>query len=156
MKQHLTERTVKAMVPEIDRDVLVYDDEVTGFAICLYRSGKRAFVLRYRIAGRARHFTIGSWPDWSVTAAREDAKRLKREVDAGNDPLGNRIDHRNAPTMSDLIDRYPDRTGRDHQSCAAPARVRHERHEIWVAVRARRPRQHFVRRRRHGRRFELG
>ncbi|HZR02745.1 MAG TPA: hypothetical protein VFA81_06220 [Burkholderiales bacterium] len=54
MKQHLTERAVKAMVPEIDRDILVYDDEVTGFAICVYRSGKRAFVLRYRIAGRAR------------------------------------------------------------------------------------------------------
>jgi hypothetical protein len=106
MKQHLTERAIKAMVPEIDRDLLVYDDEVTSFAICVYRSGKRAFVLRYRIAGRARHFTIGSWPDWSVTAAREEAKRLKREVDAGNDPLGNRIDHRNAPTMSDLIDRY--------------------------------------------------
>jgi integrase len=41
-----------------------------------------------------------------VTAAREEAKRLKREVDAGNDPLGNRIERRNAPTMSDLIDRY--------------------------------------------------
>jgi hypothetical protein len=106
MKEHLTERSIKAMVPDIDRDVLVYDDEVTGFAICVYRSGKRAFVLRYRVAGRSRHFTIGSWPDWSVTAAREDAKRLKREVDAGNDPLGKRIDHRNAPTMSDLIDRY--------------------------------------------------
>jgi hypothetical protein len=106
MKEHLTERAIKAMVPDIDRDALVYDDEVTGFAICIYRSGKRAFVLRYRIAGRARHFTIGSWPDWSVTAARDEAKRLKREVDAGNDPLGNRIDHRKAPTMSDLIDRY--------------------------------------------------
>lgn len=106
MKQHLTERAIKAMVPDIDRDALVYDDEVTGFAICVYRSGKRAFVIRYRIAGRARHFTIGSWPDWSVTAAREEAKRLKREVDAGYDPLGNRIERRNAPTMSDLIDRY--------------------------------------------------
>jgi hypothetical protein len=72
MKQHLTERAIKAMVPDIDRDVFVYDDEAIGFAICVYRSGKRAFVLRYRIAGRARHFTIGSWPDWSVTAAREE------------------------------------------------------------------------------------
>jgi integrase len=106
MKQHLTERSIKAMVPEIDRDVLVYDDEVTGFAICIYRSGKRAFVLRYRIAGRARHFTIGSWPDWSVSAAREEAKRLKREIDAGHDPLGRRIEDRNAATISDAIDRY--------------------------------------------------
>src|SRR5581483_8787158 len=106
MKQHLTERAVKAMVPNIARDLLVYDDEVTGFAICVYRSGKRAFVLRYRVGGRSRHFTIGAWPTWSVTAAREEAKRLKREVDAGNDPLSKRIEYRNAPTMSDLIDRY--------------------------------------------------
>lgn len=106
MKQHLTERAVKALVPAIDRDVLVYDDEVTGFGVYILRSGKRGFFLRYRIAGRERRFTIGAWPTWSVTAAREEAKRLKREVDAGNDPLGKRIEQRNAPTMSDLIDRY--------------------------------------------------
>jgi integrase len=106
MKQHLTERSVKALVPAIDRDVLVYDDEVTGFGVFILRSGKRGFFLRYRIAGRERRFTIGAWPTWSVTAAREEAKRLKREVDAGNDPLGRRIEQRNAPTMSDLIDRY--------------------------------------------------
>jgi integrase len=106
MKQHLTERFVKAMLPGAARDLLVFDDEVAGFGLCVYRSGKRAFILRYRIVGRERRLTIGSWPDWSVTAAREEAKRLKREVDAGNDPLGKRIERRNAPTMSDLIDRY--------------------------------------------------
>ncbi|WP_237561033.1 Arm DNA-binding domain-containing protein, partial [Elioraea sp. Yellowstone] len=68
--------------------MLVYDDEVTGFGVFILRSGKRGFFLRYRIAGRERRFTIGAWPTWSVTAAREEAKRLKREVDAGNDPLG--------------------------------------------------------------------
>ncbi len=41
-----------------------------------------------------------------MTAAREEAKRLKREIDAGHDPLGRRIDNRNAPTISDAIDRY--------------------------------------------------
>lgn len=106
MKQHLTERSVKALAPEIDRNVPVYDDEVTGFALFVYPSGKRAFVLRYRIAGRSRYFTIGSWPDWSVTAAREEAKRLKREIDGGHDPLGKRVDQRNAPTIKDAIDRY--------------------------------------------------
>lgn len=93
-------------MPAIDRDVLVYDDKVTGFGVYILGSGTRGFFLRYRIAGRDRRFTIGAWPTWSVTAAREEAKRPKREVDAGNDPLGKRIEQRNAPTMSDLIDRY--------------------------------------------------
>ncbi len=78
MKQHLTERAVKAMVPAIDRDVLVYDDEVTGFGVYVLRSGKRGFFLRSRIAGRERRFTIGAWPTWSVTAAREEAAAQAR------------------------------------------------------------------------------
>jgi hypothetical protein len=43
MKQHLTERTVKAMVPDADRDLLVYDDEVIGFGlyVCLVDRGVR-------------------------------------------------------------------------------------------------------------------
>jgi hypothetical protein len=106
MKAHLTERLVKAIEPDGTRDLLVFDDEVTGFGLCVYRSGKRAFVLTYRIAGRKRRLTIGSWPDWSVTAAREEAKRLKREIDSGHDPLGHRIERRNAPTMRELFDRY--------------------------------------------------
>jgi hypothetical protein len=40
--------------------------------------GTRAFILTYRIEARERRLTIGAWPDWSVTAAREEAKRLKR------------------------------------------------------------------------------
>lgn len=106
MKRHLNERAVKAMVPHADRDLLVYDDEVTGFDVYALGSGKRGFFLRYRVAGRDRRLTIGSWPDWSVTAGREEAKRLKREIDAGHDPRGRRIDSRNAPTISDAIDRY--------------------------------------------------
>jgi hypothetical protein len=63
MKQHLTERAVKALVPAIDRDVLVFNEEVTDFGVFMLRSGKRGFFLRYflrhRIAGRERRFTIG-------------------------------------------------------------------------------------------------
>lgn len=60
MKQHLTERSIKALGPAIDRDVLVYDDEVTGFGVFILRSGKHGFFLRYRITGRERRFTIGA------------------------------------------------------------------------------------------------
>lgn len=106
MKAHLTERFAKNIVADSRRDLLVYDDEVVGLGLCTYRSGKRAFVLSYRIAGRKRRYTIGYWPDWSVTAAREEARRLKREIDAGHDPLSKRTDNRNAPTIRELIDRY--------------------------------------------------
>ena len=50
--------------------------------------------------------TIGRWPEWSTTAARERAKELRREIDAGADPLGDREQGRDAPRFKDLIDRY--------------------------------------------------
>jgi hypothetical protein len=30
---------------------------------------------------------FGRWPEWSVTAARERAKELRRAIDEGQDPL---------------------------------------------------------------------
>src|SRR5215211_3769715 len=100
MKEHLTERFVKAAEPDPARNIIVRDDEVIGFGIRVTTAGAKSFVLSYAIAGRERRITIGSCPDWSVAAAREEAKRLKREIDAGRDPLGKRIELRHAPTMS--------------------------------------------------------
>ena len=68
--------------------------------------GARAFILNYRVGGRERRYTIGGYPDWSVAAAREEAKRLKRLIDRGHDPMGARHDERAAPSMADLADRY--------------------------------------------------
>jgi integrase len=59
-----------------------------------------------RANGVERRFTIGSYPDWKVSTARKEATRLKRLVDQGFDPMGERHEDRAAPTMSDLCDRY--------------------------------------------------
>ena len=56
--------------------------------------------------GRDRCFTIGQHPDWSVTAARARARELRREIDAGGDPLAEIEAERDAPTVAELIDRF--------------------------------------------------
>ena len=50
--------------------------------------------------------TLGRWPEWSTAAARERAKELRRDIDAGGDPLGAKKDGREAPRFKDLVDRY--------------------------------------------------
>ena len=50
--------------------------------------------------------TFGRWPEWSVSAARERAKEIRREIDAGADPLAQRGALREAPRVDDLIERY--------------------------------------------------
>jgi integrase len=43
---------------------------------------------------------------WSASAARERAKELRKLIDAGHDPAGEKCERREAPTIQDLIDRY--------------------------------------------------
>ena len=102
----LNEKSVREAESAEGRDYQIFDTDVRGFAVCIYRSGSRAFTIDYRHAGRQRRMTIGRWPEWSTTAARERAKELRREIDAGGDPLGQKETGRDAPRFKDLIDRY--------------------------------------------------
>ena len=106
--EKLTGRFVKsAAAPDEGRPYRIYyDHEVKGFGLRVTKGGFRAFVLNYRSRGVERRYTIGSFPDWKVSAAREEAKRLKRFVDQGRDPMGERHEERAAPTVNDLVDRY--------------------------------------------------
>jgi hypothetical protein len=81
-------------------------DAVRGFGIRITASGAKSFVINYTVAGRERRYTIGSYPAWSVVAARDEAKRLRQDVDRGIDPLGQRNEERESPTVSELCDRY--------------------------------------------------
>lgn len=102
----LTEKVIREAEPISGRDYQIFDTEVRGFAACIYRGGGRAFTLDYRHAGRQRRMTFGRWPDWTVSAARERAKEIRREIDAGGDPLAERGALREAPRVDDLIERY--------------------------------------------------
>jgi integrase len=102
----LNDKTVRELIPQEDRDYQVFDTEIRGLSIRVLRSGARSFVLDYRFAGRQRRMAIGRWPEWSVTAIRERARELRRLIDEGCDPLGERGDLRDAPRFKDMIDRY--------------------------------------------------
>jgi hypothetical protein len=101
----LNEKTVRE-AENLGRDYQIFDTDVRGFSITIYPSGNRAFTLDYRIAGRQRRMTIGRWPEWNTTAARERAKELRRDIDEGIDPLSLRETSREAPRVNDMIARY--------------------------------------------------
>jgi len=99
------------------RRLTIFDTEILGLAAKVQCSGTRTFTLDYRFAGRQRRMTIGRWPEWSATAARERAKELRRMIDEGQDPLAAKEDLREAPRIKDMIDRYI----REHLPKLAPA-----------------------------------
>jgi integrase len=105
----LTDQTIRRLDPPArGGDSVMFDDAVPGFAIRIKASNTRSFVLMYRRKsdGKQRRFTIGAFGAWNTTQAREEARRIKREVDAGGDPVGEREDIRTAPTMANLAERF--------------------------------------------------
>jgi integrase len=106
MTERLTDNAARKALPPARGQTLLWDSEVKGFALRVTSGGAKAFIVDYRADGRQRRFTIGSYSDWSVQAARHVAKELKREVDLGRDPMGERHSERAAPTLNDLWARY--------------------------------------------------
>jgi integrase len=108
MAQRLTDRAVKSLPAPDTGNKVYYDDLVRGFGLRVTTAGARSFVLDYRRRSDRlqRRVTIGQFPDWSTAAAREEAKRLKREVDGGADPVGEYREARAAATVADLCDRF--------------------------------------------------
>ena len=106
MADRLTDVGVRKLAAPATGNAIEWDADVKGFGARVTAAGAKSFVLGYRSAGRKRLYTIGSFPDWTVTAAREQAKSLKRRVDLGDDPMADRRAEREAPTIAALAGRY--------------------------------------------------
>ena len=112
MSQKLTDKLVRALERPPTGNRILYDAELPGFGVRITAAGAIAFVLNYRIkaTGQERRYTIGRYtigePAWSVAAAREEAKRLRREIDLGADPVGQDQEQREAPTVNQLCDQF--------------------------------------------------
>ena len=107
MSQHLTDAVVKRLPVPDTGNKITYDEGARGFGVRVTAGDFRGFILNYRTkAGRERRITIGGFPTWSTVAAREEARRLKQEIDRGADPLADIEDSRTAPTMAELCDRF--------------------------------------------------
>lgn len=106
MTSKLNDKLVKKLPAPSSGNKITYDNDIRGFGVRITAKNAVSFILNYRIHGRERRYTIGSYPDWSVTAARAEAKDLKRQVDRGEDPLEVREEARAAATINDLWKRY--------------------------------------------------
>lgn len=101
--EKLTEKIVRNAAPPASGNYILYERQTPGFGLRITAAKAKAFVLTYRVGGQQRRATIGSWPIWTVTAAREQAKSWRRRIDGGEDPLRRRQEERAAPTIADLV-----------------------------------------------------
>jgi hypothetical protein len=106
MTEKLSDVVIRKALPPKEGQLFLWDNEIKGFGLRITKAGAKSFILDYRVEGRQRRITLGGYPDWTVQAARAAAKTMKRDVDRGQDPMGDRHALREASTMADLWERY--------------------------------------------------
>jgi hypothetical protein len=57
-----------------EKDYLIWDDDLPGFGLRVFSSGKRSYVIQYRTRGRSRRYTIGLHGAWAPETARREAR----------------------------------------------------------------------------------
>ncbi|WP_404292110.1 tyrosine-type recombinase/integrase [Microvirga sp. RSM25] len=106
----LTDIEVRSLRAAPSQRLLVYDAKARGLCLRITPGTKSwSFVYRPKGSPRQRRYTIGDYPTWSLAAAREKALALRRQVQDGGDPLLERKAHREALTVTGLIERFMER-----------------------------------------------
>ena len=106
--RRLSNRTVDAL--KFDRETLVWDRHLPGFAVRVYPSGTRTYVVQTRGPYGARRVTLGRHGAINATEARRRAWQVIARIKAGRDPLPEHSTSRRAagPRLADMAARYMD------------------------------------------------
>lgn len=103
----LTKRTVEALPVEA-KDYFVWDSQIAGFGVRVMPSGAKTYQAQYRKGGRTRRVAIGRHGNITVDEARNLAKEIMGQVAKGENPAEELSQHRKAPTVAALCERFFD------------------------------------------------
>ena len=78
----------------------VWDEDYPGFGLRISASGRRTWILMYRMGKTLRRFTLGQYPTLGLAEARSRARDALHEVDHGQDPARDKIAERQAETFA--------------------------------------------------------
>ena len=82
------------------------DTVVAGFHLRITKSGHKSFAFRYEFQGKDRSIVIGEYPIWSVSAARDEAAKYRRDVDARIDPRAVLDAEKRGSMLEEFWERY--------------------------------------------------
>jgi len=107
VKKRLTRRLVQSARPG-KIAYIIWDTSLTNFGLRLYPSGKRSYVIQYRPEGQrlARKMVVGGADVLTPEHARKRAADLLADVADGADPLAERQERAEVPTVAELAQRY--------------------------------------------------
>ena len=114
--QRITKRVVDAIQPG-DRDVFLWDADLAGFGLKVTPTGKKTYVIQYRIPGLgrrgfAKRFSLGEHGPLTPEEARRSARRELGRVAQGSSPAAERAALKQMIRVSELSTSHLDEVDR--------------------------------------------
>jgi integrase len=106
----LTKTAIDAATPRA-KPFLIWDDDLHGFGCIIHPTGRRSFVVQYRLRGspRSHRAVLGEYGAVTVVLARKQASDMLAQARLGHDPKAEAKARRNAPgvlTVATLVDEF--------------------------------------------------
>lgn len=109
----ISKRTI-AGLQAAEKDYIVWDDQIAGFALRVWPSGRMTYVVHYRASGRFRRYSIGHHGPWTADQARDEAIKVLARVKDGGDPNADRGEERQSPTIAQFSKTFLERHVANH------------------------------------------
>ncbi len=103
-----TIRSLEAIKPSTSGRIEYWDEDLKGLGIRVAPSGRKTWVLMYRVRGdkRLRRATLGTYPILTLADARDQARSDLSAAAKGRDPASERKAERAAETFGELAEDY--------------------------------------------------
>ena len=94
---------------------IVMDNQIPGFHLRLFPSGKKSYGLVFKLKGRKRFISIGRADKITLDFARRRAQALWQEIELGEDPIVNRRRQREVLTVAQFAEQFIERYAKHHR-----------------------------------------
>jgi integrase len=106
----LTKRQVDSAKCETNKPIYMWDGSIKGFGVKILPSGIKRYVFKYRSYGGGRRavqrwMQLGTHGEMPFEKVREHARQVSAAVGRGEDPQGEKLAIRAAPTLRDAWER---------------------------------------------------
>lgn len=103
---NLNDKFIKSLPIPTGKNKLYSDDKVKGLYLRITDKDTKSFLIRYRINGNQKKYTIGGYPELSCSAARDIALQLKAGVARGIDPLVEKYGDRHSQNFEHFVKEF--------------------------------------------------